>query len=151
MLILQFLVDVATCGCRRHIGDSDRSKGSVTANELWTPISNTERVLSNGTVHSARTSVDEVLLIYGGNWQTPVWAVPPLEYTCSVEDAENARHEIARYENARNTIVWNTACCIFLSTAEQECMSRQKRAPDFAADWRCPICRSEITMVLRLY
>jgi len=49
-------------------------------------------------------------------------------------DAENARHEIAGHENARNAIVWNTACCICLSTAEQECMSRQQRAPDFAAD-----------------
>ena len=27
-------------------------------------------------------------------------------------DAENARHEIARHENARNAIVWNTACCM---------------------------------------
>ena len=32
-------------------------------------------------------------------------------------DAENARHE-----NARNAIVWNTACCICLSIAEQECI-----------------------------
>jgi len=37
-------------------------------------------------------------------------------------------------ENARNAIVWNTECCICLSTAEQECMSRQERAPDIAAD-----------------
>ena len=44
-------------------------------------------------------------------------------------DAENARHE-----NARNAIVWNTACCICLSIAEQECMSRQERAQDFAAN-----------------
>jgi len=35
--------------------------------------------------------------------------------------------EIARYENARNAIVWNTECCICLSIAEQECMSRQER------------------------
>jgi len=61
-------------------------------------------------------------------------------------DAENARHE-----NARNAIVWNTACCICLSIAEKECMSQQERAPDFAANCGCPICRSEITMVLRLY
>ena len=40
----------------------------------------------------------------------------------------------ARHENARNAIVWNTECCICLSIAEQECMSRQERAPDFAAD-----------------
>ena len=39
--------------------------------------------------------------------------------------------EIARHENARNAIVWNTECCICLSIAEQECMSRQERAPDF--------------------
>ena len=45
-----------------------------------------------------------------------------------------ARVEIARHENARNAIVWNTECCICLSIAEQECMSRQERAPDFAAD-----------------
>jgi len=45
-----------------------------------------------------------------------------------------ARVEIARYENARNAIVWNTECCICLSIAEQECMGRQERAPDFAAD-----------------
>jgi len=45
-----------------------------------------------------------------------------------VAGVENARHE-----NARKAIVWNTACCICLSTAEQECMSRQERAPDFAA------------------
>ena len=61
-------------------------------------------------------------------------------------DAENARHE-----NARNVIVWNTACCICMSIAEQECMSRQERAPDFTANCGCPICRSEITMVLHLY
>jgi len=45
-----------------------------------------------------------------------------------------ARVEIARYENARNAIVWNTECGICLSIAEQDCMSRQERAPDFAAD-----------------
>jgi len=44
------------------------------------------------------------------------------------------RGENARHENARNAIVWNTECCICLSIAEQECMSRQERAPDFAAD-----------------
>ena len=66
-------------------------------------------------------------------------------------DAENARHEIAGHENARNAIAWNTACCICLSIAEQECMSRQERAPDFDANCGCPICWSEITMVLRLY
>ena len=42
--------------------------------------------------------------------------------------------EIARHENARNAIVWNTECCICLFIAEQECMSRQEGAPDFAAD-----------------
>ena len=47
---------------------------------------------------------------------------------------QNARVENARHENARNTKVWNTACCICLSIAEQECMSRQERAPDFAAN-----------------
>ena len=41
-----------------------------------------------------------------------------------------ARVEIARHENARNAIVWNTEC---LSIAEQECMSRRERAPDFAS------------------
>jgi len=46
-----------------------------------------------------------------------------------VAGVENATHE-----NARNAIVWNTACCICLSIAEQECMSRQERAPDFAAN-----------------
>ena len=40
--------------------------------------------------------------------------------------------KMPRHENARNAIVWNTACCICLSIAEKECMSRQKRAPDFA-------------------
>ena len=45
-----------------------------------------------------------------------------------------ARVEIGRHENARNAIVWNTECCICLSIAEQECMSRQERAPDFAGD-----------------
>jgi len=45
-------------------------------------------------------------------------------------DAENARHELAGHENAKNAIVWNTECCICLSIAEQECMSRQERAPD---------------------
>jgi len=44
-----------------------------------------------------------------------------------------ARVEIARHENARNAIVWNTECCICLSIAEQECVSRQERAPDLAA------------------
>jgi len=42
--------------------------------------------------------------------------------------------ENARYENAKNAIVWNTECCICLSIAEQECMNRQERAPDVAAD-----------------
>jgi len=42
-----------------------------------------------------------------------------------------ARVDIARHENARNATVWNTECCICLSIAEQECMSRQERAPDF--------------------
>jgi len=45
-----------------------------------------------------------------------------------------ARVENARHENARNAIVRNTECCTCLSIAEQECMSRQERAPDFAAD-----------------
>ena len=46
------------------------------------------------------------------------------------------RHHVAGVENVRheNAIVWNTACCICLSIAEQECMSRQERAPDFAAN-----------------
>ena len=39
-----------------------------------------------------------------------------------VAGVENARHE-----NARNAIVWNTECCICLSIAEQECISRQER------------------------
>ena len=51
-----------------------------------------------------------------------------------IGDAEDARHELAGHENARNAIVWNTECCICLSIAEQECMSRQERAPDLAAD-----------------
>ena len=46
-----------------------------------------------------------------------------------VAGVENARHE-----NARNAIVWNTGCCICLSIAEKECMSRQERAADIAAD-----------------
>jgi len=44
-----------------------------------------------------------------------------------VAGVENARHE-----NAKNAIVCNTECCICLSIAEHECMSRQERAPDFA-------------------
>jgi len=49
------------------------------------------------------------------------------------------RHHLAGVENARHenegkAIVWNTERCICLSVAEQDCMSRQKRAPDFAAD-----------------
>ena len=36
---------------------------------------------------------------------------------------QNARVENARHENARNAKVWNTACCICLSIAEQECIS----------------------------
>ena len=47
---------------------------------------------------------------------------------------QNARVENARHENARNAKVWNTACRICLFIAEQECMSRQERAPDFAAN-----------------
>jgi len=44
-----------------------------------------------------------------------------------------ARVEIARHENARNATVWNTECCICLSIAEQECMSRllKETPPDF--------------------
>ena len=38
-----------------------------------------------------------------------------------VAGVENARHE-----NARNAIVWNTACCICLSIAEQECMRKKE-------------------------
>ena len=46
-----------------------------------------------------------------------------------VAGVENERHEIAaptcrveiaRHENARNVIVWNTECCICLSIADQE-------------------------------
>jgi len=37
------------------------------------------------------------------------------------------RHHVAGVENARNAIVWNTECCICLSIAEQEYMSRQER------------------------
>ena len=41
------------------------------------------------------------------------------------------RHHVAgventRHENARNAIVWNTACC--MSIAAQDCMSRLQRA-----------------------
>ena len=54
-------------------------------------------------------SVSKHLLVVGGG-------------TLNGGDAENARHE-----NARNAIVWNTI-------AEQECMSRQEGAPDFAAN-----------------
>jgi len=51
----------------------------------------------------------------------------------------NLRHQLAGVENAGhenegNAIVWNTECCICLSIAEQDCISRQKRALDFAAD-----------------
>jgi len=42
-----------------------------------------------------------------------------------------ARVEIARHENARNAIAWNTE---YLSIAEQVCMSIEERAPDFAAN-----------------
>ena len=42
-----------------------------------------------------------------------------------------ARVEIARHENARNAIVWNTE---YVSIAEQVCMSIEERAPDFAAN-----------------
>ena len=46
-------------------------------------------------------------------------------------ERDNARNNVAgvenaRHENARNAVVWNTACCICLSIAEQECMSRQE-------------------------
>jgi len=40
----------------------------------------------------------------------------------------------AGHENEGNAIEWNTECCICLSITEQYCMSRQKRALDFAAD-----------------
>ena len=57
--------------------------------------------------------------------------------TVEIARHENAapccRVENARHENARNAIVWNTECCICLSIAEQECMSRQERAPDFTS------------------
>ena len=49
-----------------------------------------------------------------------------LEYASSTapEVIERAtlkmRDEIAGHENARNAIVWNTACCIGLSIAEQD-------------------------------
>ena len=55
--------------------------------------------------------------------------LPIATQQCRNGDAENARHE-----NARNAIVWKTECCICLSIAEQECRSRQERAPDLAAD-----------------
>ena len=60
--------------------------------------------------------------------------LPIATQQCRNGDAENARHELAGHENARNAIVWKTECCICLSIAEQECMSRQERAPDLAAD-----------------
>jgi len=46
----------------------------------------------------------------------------------------NLRHQLARVKIVRNAMVWNTECCICLSIAEHECMSRQERAPDLAAD-----------------
>jgi len=39
-----------------------------------------------------------------------------------------ARVEIARRENEGNAIVWNTECCICLSIAEQDCVSKLKTA-----------------------
>jgi len=33
--------------------------------------------------------------------------------------------ENAGHENEGNAIVWNTECCICLSIAEQDCMSKQ--------------------------
>jgi len=69
-----------------------------------------------------------------------MWDIKMRHHVAGVENARHefahqlARVEIARHENARNAIVWNTECCICLSIAEQECMSRQERAPDFAAD-----------------
>ena len=50
----------------------------------------------------------------------------PGAVTCFMGDAENARHELAGHENAAPYYrggKWR------LSIAEQECMSRQKRAP----------------------
>ena len=66
------------------------------------------------------------------------WTSKTLWYHGATENARHefaaptaARAEIARRENARNAIVLNTECCLCLSVAEQECMSRQERAPDF--------------------
>ena len=42
------------------------------------------------------------------------------------------RHHVAGVENARHENARNAIVC--LSIAEQECMSRQERAPDFAAN-----------------
>ena len=79
-----------------------------------------------------------------------------------VAGVENARHESAapeckggnaRHENARNAIVgpWNTACCICLSIAEQECMSRQERAPDFAVSCVALIIYSLFDFIPRIF
>jgi len=47
---------------------------------------------------------------------------------------QRAGAENAGRENEGSAIVWNTERCICLSIAEQDCVSRQKRAADFAAD-----------------
>ena len=71
----------------------------------------------------------------GGNCET--WKCGTMLQGWKIRDMnfrhQLARVEIARHENARNAIVWNTECCIRLSIAEEECMSRQEKAPDFCA------------------
>jgi len=62
------------------------------------------------------------------------WVVTADRLLRSLRPEKNGDAENARHENARNAIAWNTECCICLSIAEQECMSRQERAPDFTAD-----------------
>jgi len=68
-------------------------------------------------------------VVYTGTLKMRDMKLRDMKMRHHVAGVENARHE-----NARNVIVWNTACCICLSIAEQECMSRQERAPDFAAN-----------------
>jgi len=82
-------------------------------------------------VAAYRRTYRQSCLAWSEGWQPP----GAQSGTLKMRDM-NLRHqlamvEIARHKNSRNAIVWNTECCICLSIAEQECMGRQERAPDF--------------------
>ena len=89
----------------------------------------------NGVTHEHTSYFHKKCIIYTGRWKCEAWTCGTWKCSTMLQGWKmhdmNLRHqlarvEIARHENARNAIVLNSECCICLSIAEQDCMSRYK-------------------------